>query len=156
MNKGYFILVSVAFCFNAHAEIYKIIDANGKITYSNIPAKGAQRLNLEPLSSIPSSAPSGRPRSAAANSTPPSFPRVDSDTQKKRDDMRRKLLNDELSAEMKHLAESRLALTDGENVRLGNERNYQKYIDRIQQLKDNVTMHEKNVAALQKELSNLK
>ncbi len=152
MNKGYLILLSAGLCFSAHAEIYKIIDANGKITYSNIPAKGAQRLNLEPISTIPAN----RPRSSTANNTPANFPKVDSDTQKKRDDMRRKLLSDELAAEMKNLGEAKLALSDGENVRLGNERNYQKYLDRVQQLKDNVALHEKNIAALQKELSNLR
>ena len=31
--------------------------------------------------------------------------------------------------------------------------NYQKYLDRVQKLKDEVALHEKNVAALQKELS---
>lgn len=153
MNRGYLILLSAGLCFSAHAEIYKIIDANGKITYSNIPSKGAQRLNLEPISTITGS----KPRSSAANnSTPANFPKVDSDTQKKRDDMRRKLLSDELAAEMKHLGEAKLALSDGENVRLGNERNYQKYLDRVALLKENVVLHEKNIAALQKELSNLK
>lgn len=153
MNKGFLILLGAGLCFSAHAEIYKIIDANGKITYSNIPTKGAQRLNLEPLSTVSG----GKPRSASVNnSTPANFPKVDGETQKKRDDMRRKLLNDELAAEMKHLGEAKLALSDGENVRLGNERNYQKYLDRVQGLRENVALHEKNIAALQKELANLK
>ena len=40
-------------------------------------------------------------------------------------------------------------------MRLGDERNYQKYLDRIQGLKDNVALHERNVDALRKEISKL-
>ena len=32
----------------AHAEIYKIVDANGNVTYSNVKIKGAKKLDLEP------------------------------------------------------------------------------------------------------------
>ena len=32
----------------AHAEIYKITDANGNVTYSNVKIKGAKKLDLEP------------------------------------------------------------------------------------------------------------
>lgn len=152
MKAAFWVLLSTVICCSAHAEIYKIIDAEGKVTYSNVPSKGAQRLNLEPLTTIsPNKSPA--PRGVA---TPTNFPRVDSEIQRKRDEMRRKLLGDELAAELKLLADARLALSDGEGVRLGNERNYQKYLDRIQKLKDDVILHEKNVAALQKELANLK
>lgn len=129
----------------AHAEIYKSVDADGRVTYSNIPSKGAAKLNLEPLTTV---APP-KPKTA----TPASFPRVDGETQKKRDDTRRKILEDELAAEEKLLAEAKKNLVDGEEVRLGGERNYQKYLDRIQALKDEVTLHEKNVEALRKELA---
>lgn len=153
MKAAFWILFSTVISCSAHAEIYKIIDAEGKVTYSNVPTKGAQRLNLEPLSTISPNKSPGAPRGAA---TPANFPRVDNEIQRKRDEMRRKLLGDELAAELKLLADARLALSDGEGVRLGNERNYQKYLDRIQKLKDDVVLHEKNVAALQKELANLK
>lgn len=135
---------------DALADIYKYVDENGRITYSNIPVRGGKKLNLEPLSTIPAS----RPRPAAA--VPAGFPKVDGETQKKRDDTRRQILEDELAAEEKQLADARTALTEGEGLRLGSERNYQKYLDRIQGLKDNVTLHEKNVEALKKELAGLK
>ena len=134
----------------AHAEIYKLVDENGRVTYSNIPLKGAKKLNLEPISTI---APP-KPKPSAA--TPPDFPRVDSETQKKRDDTRRGILEQELAAEQKLLEEAKKALTEGEAVRLGSERNYQKYLDRVQGLKDNVTLHEKNIEALNKELAGIR
>jgi len=134
----------------AMADIYKYVDENGRITYSNIPLRGAKKLNLEPLSTVPASKPK------ATATTPAGFPRVDSETQKKRDDTRRQILEDELAAEEKQLTEAKKALTEGEAVRQGDERNYQKYLDRIQGLKDNVALHEKNVAALKKELAGVK
>lgn len=111
----------------AHAEIYKHVDAQGRVTYSNVPMKGATKLNLEPLNTVPAS----RPKTSV--SSPSGFPKVDGDTQKKRDDTRRTILEEELVAEEKLLAES-TKLKDAKAV----------------------TLHEKNVAALKKELANIK
>ncbi|MFX9665274.1 hypothetical protein ABTO78_21685, partial [Acinetobacter baumannii] len=74
---------------------------------------------------------------------------------KARDSERRRILEAELDTETKNLEAARKALTEGEAVRLGDERNYQKYLDRIQGLKDNVALHERNVDALRKEISKL-
>lgn len=141
------ILLSTALSFSAQAEIYKYVDENGRVTYSNIPKKGARKLELEPLPTLPA----GKQPQAA---TPSSFPKVEASTQKKRDDSRRKILEDELATEERALADARKALAEGEATRRGDERNYQKYLDRIEKLKDEVALHEKNVEALRKELSN--
>lgn len=137
---------------SVQAEIYKIVDENGKVTYTNIPRKGAKKLDLGPASV--NTVPASKAR-AGSSSTPSDFPRIDENTQKKRDDLRKKLLQDELAAEQQRLAEAKKNLTEGEGVRLGGERNYQKYLDRVQGLKDEVTLHEKNVQALQQELGKL-
>ena len=149
-----FKLAALVFCSSlawsglCAAEVFKSVDSNGRVTYSNTPSKNADKIELEPLNTI-----TGPKRKPSA--TPADFPKVDNDTQRKRDDLRRKILADELAAEQKQLVEAKKALLEGEAVRLGNERNYQKYLDRVQKLKDDVTMHEKNVQALQKELGNL-
>lgn len=131
------------------AEVFKSVDSNGRVTYSNVPSNNADKVELAPLNTIP--APKRKPQVA----TPADFPKVDNDTQRKRDELRRKILVDELAAEQRQLSEAKKALAEGEAVRLGNERNYQKYLDRVQKLKDDVTMHEKNVQALQRELGKL-
>lgn len=136
---------------SAYAEIYKYVDENGRVTYSNIAKKGAKKLDLEPISTI-----SGTKPKSASSPTPSSFPKVDGETQRKRDDVRRRLLEEELANEQKQLAAAQQALKEGEGVRLGNEKNYQKYLDRVQGLKDEVTAHEKNLEALQKELAGTK
>lgn len=150
MRTRLLIFLSLFLSQAVYADIYKLVDENGRVTYSNTPLKGAKKLNLEPISTI---APP-KPKPAAA--TPQNFPRVDNETQKKRDGTRRDILEQELATERKSLEEARKALAEGEATRLGDERNYQKYLDRVQGLKDSVALHEKNIDALNKELAGVK
>ena len=67
------------------------------------------------------------------------FPRVDPDTQKGRDDVRRKVLADELATEEKLLAEARVAYADGAPAPLPEERaDAEKYRARIARLRQAV------------------
>lgn len=144
----------------ALADIYKSVDEHGRVTYTNIPMRGAKKTRLEPLSTIPAT----KPRPSAA--TPPNFPAVDSKTQKERDQTRREILQNELASEEKQLAEARKALTEGQenpevftavvNGKAVTRRNVAKYEQKIKTLQDDVTRHEKNVAALKTELTGLK
>jgi hypothetical protein len=95
-------------------------------------------------------------RNAAANPSPAGFPKVDPATQKNRDGARRRILEEELSGEAKALAQAKTELTEQESIRNGDEKNYQRVLDRLQKYKDEVELHEKNVEALKKELSNAK
>ena len=132
----------------ALGEIYKQVDENGRVTYSNQPTKGAKKLDLPELSTLPTQ--------KAQTPTPGNFPKVDGKTQKDRDDVRKRILEDELRAEEKNLNEAQVALREGEATRNGDERNYQKYLDRVQKLKETVTQHEKNVEAIRRELTALR
>ncbi|MFA9440424.1 DUF4124 domain-containing protein [Uliginosibacterium sp. sgz301328] len=138
----------------AQADIYKCLDDAGHVTYTNDrPAngKGCTLLTREqPITTIPA------PRRPAQTPTPASFPKVDDATQKSRDETRRQILDNELAAEQKQLEEARKELAEQESVRLGNERNFQKFLDRVQPFKDKVALHERNIEAIRKELSNLK
>jgi len=145
----------------AHAALCKYVDDNGHVTYSDSPVKGAKQQSCFEAPPVPAApparapAPGGSP-SSAAPAPAGGLPNVDQATQRKRDDSRRKILEDELAAEEKSLAEARKALSEGEATRMGGERNYQRYLDRVQGLKDRVTQHERNVGALKQELSNLR
>lgn len=140
----------------AQAEIYKYIDADGHVTYSSTPMRGSKKLNLEPLTT------SSSPASARNNASPSDFPRVDSQTQKSRDSTRRKILGDELAIEEKLLTEASQNLKDGEEnpeVYRGKDgKTYRttKYVEKISDLRKEVTLHEKNIDALKSELANLK
>ncbi|MBA2352118.1 MAG: DUF4124 domain-containing protein [Burkholderiales bacterium] len=159
-NYLYFLIATAAVgalaAGSAAAETCKYEDASGKVTYSNVAIKGAKKIQcFEPPAAPPAGA-ARQAKVAPSDANVPGLPNVDSDTQKRRDEARRKILESELVLEQKLLAESQQALTEGEAVRLGNEKNYQKYLDRIQELKDNVGLHEKNVAALKQEIANIK
>jgi len=137
----------------AQADIYKHVDENGHVTYSSTPIKGGKKLNLEPL---PTMVP---PRATS----PEGFPRVDGNTQKSRDDARRRILQDELEAEEKLLAEARQKLKEGEDtpeVYRGQDgktyRNVAKYEEKVKALKEQVELHGNNVEALKVELSKLR
>lgn len=142
--------------FSVHAEIYKCTDGSGHVTYSNVQSKGCMKLNLEPISTVPP------PRSTAAKGpSPASFPKVEEGAQKARDNDRRKILEQELAAEQKSLGEAKKALADGE-IALPQERvqggaiNQAKVQERIQPLRDQVQLHERNIEAINKELGNLR
>ncbi len=138
----------------AHAEtLYKCVDDTGVVLYTNQKGGGKNCTVLSrdlPISTY--AAPKQAPRSA----TPNDFPRVNDDTQKGRDTDRRRILDQELATEQQNLEQARKDLTEGEATRLGNEKNYQKYLDRVQALKDNVALHERNVEALKREMATLK
>lgn len=87
---------------------------------------------------------------------PADFPRVAPETQRLRDETRRKILENELSVEAKSLADAKEKLAEQGGIRTGSERNYQKVIDRLQPYQESVDRHERNVMALQQELTRLK
>ena len=99
----------------AQAEIYKSVDADGHVTYSSAPSKGAQKLGFEQTpATTPPAQPQATPRSRS-ETEPRDFPKVDSGTQKNRDNVRHKILNDELNAEENLLTEARQNLKAGED-----------------------------------------
>jgi hypothetical protein len=131
--------------------LYKCTDAAGRTTYTNqkVAAKTCTILSQDkPISTF--APPKARPNAP----TPDGFPRVSSETQKNRDGDRRKILSDELASEQRQLGEAKQALAEQEAVREGGERNYQKVIERLKPFQDAVELHERNIDALQKEISN--
>ncbi|MEQ1600816.1 MAG: DUF4124 domain-containing protein [Methylophilaceae bacterium] len=178
MNKRLlrcFLLLLACLAWPAHAQIYKSVDADGHITYSNVPMKGAVKLNIEAAepkdnnSSVNNNnAEANRSTSGAtprnkSTATPDKSLRIDPELQGKRDDKRKKILQDELEAEKKALAEAKLAYQEGESnpevYRAANGktfRNVAKFDEKMQGLKNEVETHEKNIQLLQKELGSLK
>ena len=153
MNTKLSALALLLFAPFAAAETCKYMDDSGNVTYSNVAIKGAKKVSCFGEAAVP--AQQNKP-AKAATPAPANFPAVDKNTQKKRDDSRRTILDEELAEEEKLLVDARKALNEAESVRLGDESNYQKFLDRVQPYKDAVDLHEKNVAALRQELAGLK
>ena len=139
----------------ARAETCKYVDDEGRVIYSNTannPPKGAK---IVKCFSDPA------PRPAPQESKPQSgaregLPKVDGQTQKKRDDERQRILEKELADEQQQLETARQKLAEQEAIRTGDERNYQRFLDRVQPFRDAVANHERNIEAIRREISNLK
>ena len=101
--------------------------------------------------------PSPRPRSATPVASGPRPPeaKVDPGDQRARDSDARRILEAELRKDEAALAQMRKEYNNGEPERLGDERNYQKYLDRVAQMKDAIARKESDIAALKRELAKL-
>lgn len=151
---------TLAMANEAQADICKYIDADGNIHYSNVaPEKSWKKLSCTAGDDGAQRRPASGSTAGATRATPSpaGFPKVDAETQKGRDDVRRKVLADELAAEEKLLGESRAAWADGAPVPLPDERaDAEKYRVRIGKLRQSVLVHEKNIEALKKELATIR
>jgi len=139
----------------ADAAIYKAVDADGHVTYSNTPIKGGKKIKLDPLPTMHTQ----RPRQTSSSED---FPKVTSETQKARDDGRRKILEEELNNEEKLLEEARKNLKIAEDTPMVYHkdgktfRNVARYQANVNDAQEDVKLHESNIEALKTELSNLR
>ena len=67
----------------------------------------------------------------------------------------RSQLATKITEEEKRLNEVREEYKDGVPDRLGSERNYQRYIDRVERLRQEIQEREKNLGALRAEMQTL-
>src|SRR5487761_2044947 len=112
----------------AQAAICKYIDPDGNVVYSNVaPAKGLRKLSCDIVEEAPRRAGGGA---------------------------RRKILDDELANEEKLLAAAREDYGNGAPKPRPDEKNdAEKYRQRIAKLRQAVTVHERNIDALRKEIA---
>jgi len=128
------------------SSLYKCSTASGAESFFNVPdgsggGNGAALPRRTDSKAVPATSPTG-------------FPRVDAETQKGRDDLRRKVLNDELGTEEKALADARTAYDNGAPPPLPEEKaDAEKYRQRIARLREAVQLHQRNVDMLKKELA---
>jgi exonuclease VII small subunit len=166
MKKHLFLsLIAISLSSHAFAEIYKRVDADGRVTYSNIKSKGATRLELDPDANVISNdrAKAGNTNATKRSPTPETFPRVDANTQNQRDSKRREILQNELEAEKQALDEAKKAYEEGESnpevykTASGKTfRNVPKFEEKMKNLQATVDNHKKNIELLQKELDSLR
>ena len=91
------------------------------------------------------------PRTTAGN-----FPRVNSAVQRERDDVRKRVLTEELATEVRLMVESEIGLKSGATPLPDETLTSPKYRDRIAKLRQTVDNHSKNIQALNRELERLK
>lgn len=138
------------------AAIYKCESEGGPPTYQNSPGKNCRKLELQPLTTFNAPVlPRGAHTKAGARAAADSA-RVDNATQRARDSDRRRIIEDELKREESKLEALRNEYKGGEPERLASERNYQLYLDRVAQLKEDIERSESSVASLKRELAAIK
>ena len=154
MTRCLLALLTVLLPLKASAQtIYKCIDASGGTVISNSRVEknckaisgGAENALPAPPKAKPTTSASG----AAANPSPANFPRVQEGTQKARDGDRKHILEQELASEQRNLDQAKKELAEQEATRGGPS-------DRTVPYRERVGQHERNIQAIQKELSNLR
>jgi hypothetical protein len=109
--------------------------------------KGCRLIEAAPVTVMQS--PKPRPVSSAR----PAEGRVDPADQKARDSDAKQILEAELRKEEERLTTMQKEYNNGEPERLGDERNYAKYQERVATLKANIERKEADIAALKRELA---
>ncbi len=124
---------------SAGTEIYKYVDKDGNITFTNRRISNAQKISIASFS-----------RNNEQSGLRSTSPRVKDSTQKERDAMRRQILEKELVTEEKLLTDTQNFLEEiRSNSKSGN------YQERVVQLQNKLFLHQRNIAALKKELTKL-
>ena len=93
---------------------------------------------------------------AGVVTAPPAAARIDNDQQKARDADARAILENELRRAQARQIALQTEYNNGEPERLGPEtRNYQKYLDRVAELKASIARNESDMDGIRRELSRL-
>jgi Domain of unknown function (DUF4124) len=141
----------------ALAETCKYVDNEGGIIYSNIPIKRARKVTCFQPPAPPPEPSIARPVvQQPSNAKTTERPRVEPDAQRRRDQDRRTILEDELAREQRALDDARKALAQQETQRIGDERNYSRLQERLKPFQETVATHEKNIASIKQELATSK
>ena len=137
------LITLIFFSCATNAGIYRHVDDQGNVTYSNIPSNNAKQLNLPTIVVVP----------------PVDSGEVEDRIAKRRESMKleeqKEKLQSKISEEEKRLSEIKNEYKDGNPDRLGSERNYQRYLDRVERLRTEIDRRESSLDILKKELNDL-
>jgi hypothetical protein len=120
------------------------------ITPKEADAKGCKAMVAQQPTTIPAPKVRG---GAAAGPSPSASSKVDAQEQKARDSDARKILQDELIKAQNTLDALQKEYNNGQPERKGDEKNYQKYLDRTADLKAQIARTESDISAITRELA---
>jgi len=127
-------------------------DYNNTLTAKEAKDRGCKTIEGAPITIIqgtkPRPATAGSPASAG-----PATSRIDPAEQRARDTDAKRILEAELKREEERLATMKAEYNNGEPERLGNEKNFQKYMDRVGDMKAAIVRKESDIAAIRRELT---
>ena len=127
-------------------------DYKNTITAKEAEKLGCKRIEGAPVTIIQMT----RPRGAAVTSgAGASAVRVDPVAQRARDSDARRILEGELKTEEEKLAAMQKEFNNGQPERQGDEKNFQKYLDRVNDMRAAIVRKQTDIAALQREIKKL-
>ena len=124
-----------------------------QITAVQAKERGCRSIEGAPITIV--SPPKPRPVAGTPPAARASDSKGDAGDQRSRDSDARQILDAELKREEAKLAELLKEFNNGEPERMGGERNYQKYLDRVEEMKAAIARKQSDVAALKRELAKL-
>ena len=145
MPRNYFLFITLALfsSLSSYAGVYKHIDEDGNVTYSNIPSNDSRRIDLPPIIVVP----------------PVDTGEVEDRIAKRRESMKlreqREQLQNKIAEEEAQLNEVKSEYKDGMPDRLGSERNYQRYLNRVDRLREEISAREKNLELMKNDLGKM-
>jgi hypothetical protein len=116
--------------------------------------KACRVIEGTPVTVVPATKPRP-PAPAASGAARNGEGKVDPADQRARDSDARRILAEELKREEEKLAAMRKDFNNGEPERRGDERNFQKYQDRVNDTKAAIARKESDIAAIRRELAKL-
>ena len=155
-------LIAAVVCQQAYAQaaqppagsietLWNCKDKDGRTILTNqqqdTAGKECRVVQQQRVTVVPANRPSGK--------SSQNFPKESASDRLNAKDKQRKTLERELSQEEALLADAKLKLSEQEQIRTGDERNYARVLERLQPYKDAVEVHSKNIEALKRELANI-
>lgn len=125
---------------------------NNTLSAKEAKEKGCKSIEGAPITVIQANRPRPVP-STSSSSLSPIGSRINPADQRARDSDARRILESELGREQERLSELRTAYAGGQPERQGNEKNYQKYLDRVAEMKSAIDRKESDVASIRRELA---
>lgn len=154
------LFLALGLCLTGAVQAQQVYRCPGNLYTDQLSAKEAQDRGCKTLEGTPITVIQGparreAPKAAAApaSGAPAREARVDPAEQKARDSDARRILEAELKREEERLAALQQEYNNGQPERLGSERNYQRYLDRVEGLKAAIARKEADIAAIKRELA---
>jgi len=130
-------------------------DYKNTITAKEAEKLGCKRIEGAPVTVIQMTKPRASTAAVPAASGGSGGARVDPVAQRARDTDARRILEGELRSEEEKLAVMQKEFNNGQPERQGDEKNFQKYLDRVDGMRAAIARKQIDIAALQREIKKL-
>ena len=136
--NGIFYFILFVISNFVQAGVFKHVDKEGNVTYSNMRSNNAKPVDLPSITVVPAI------QTEAVNSI------IERRKEASRNKKQRSDIESQIADEENHLSALKDEYKNGTPDRLGSERNYQRYLDRVERLKGEIAARENNLSNLQR------